>query len=51
MNPSSDNFSGESDFSYRRNDKKRYEENRVFTYFGLIFYCYLLIPVNELGVK
>ena len=24
------------------------EENRVFTYFRLIFYCYLLIFVNEL---
>ena len=28
--------------------KNRHEENRVFTYFLLIFYCYLLILVNEL---
>ncbi len=27
------------------------EENRVFNHSGLIIYCYLLIPVNELRVK
>ena len=27
------------------------EENLVFTHFRLIFYCYLLIPINELRVK
>jgi len=31
--------------------KNYYEGNRVFGYSGLIFYCYLLILVNELGAK
>ena len=31
--------------------KNHHEENSVFTHFRLIFYCYLLIIVNELGVK
>ena len=35
----------------RPTPKNRHEENHVFTYFLLIFYCYLLILVNELSVK
>ena len=31
--------------------ENRNEENSVFTYFLLIFYCYLLIFVNELRVN
>jgi len=27
------------------------EENGIFEHFLLIFYCYLLIPLNELGGK
>ena len=41
VNQGSDNFAS-------RIMKNHHEENSVFTYFGLIFYCYPLILVNEL---
>ena len=40
-----------SDIFGREQLEKRHEENSVFTRFLLIFYCYLLILVNELSAN